>query len=143
MRALVQRVASASVSVDGAVVSAIGPGLLVLLGIGHGDGAADADRLADKVGALRVFGDADGRMNEPLGEREVLCISQFTLYADTRRGNRPSYTQAAPPELAEPLYERFCDRLGAARGVFGAHMTVSLVNDGPVTIMLEIPAPPG
>jgi D-tyrosyl-tRNA(Tyr) deacylase len=143
VRALVQRVASASVSVDGAVVSAIGPGLLVLLGIGHGDGAADADRLADKVGALRVFGDADGRMNEPLGEREVLCISQFTLYADTRRGNRPSYTQAAPPELAEPLYERFCDRLGAARGVFGAHMTVSLVNDGPVTIMLEIPAPPG
>jgi D-aminoacyl-tRNA deacylase len=143
MRALVQRVSRASVSLGGQPVAAIGPGLLVLLGVGHHDTRADADRLADKVAALRVFADADGRMNEPLGEREVLCVSQFTLYADTRRGNRPSYTQAAPPELAEPLYERFCERLGAARGVFGAHMSVELVNDGPVTLLLESqPNPP-
>jgi D-tyrosyl-tRNA(Tyr) deacylase len=89
------------------------------------------------VRALRVFDDADGRMNEPLGDREVLCVSQFTLYGDARRGNRPSYTEAAPAELAEPLYERFCERLGAAKGVFGACMGVALVNDGPVTLMLE------
>jgi D-tyrosyl-tRNA(Tyr) deacylase len=137
MRALVQRVSRASVSVDGRVVSDIGPGLLVLLGIREGDGAAEADWLADKVGALRVFPDADGRMNEPLGDREVLCVSQFTLYGDTRRGNRPSYVEAARPELAEPLYERFCERLGAARGVFGAMMEVELVNDGPVTLLVE------
>ncbi len=97
-----------------------------------------ADRLADKVRALRVFDDSDGRMNEPLGEREVLCVSQFTLYGDVRKGNRPSYVDAARPELAEPLYERFCDRLDAARGVFGARMEVELVNDGPVTLLLEI-----
>jgi D-aminoacyl-tRNA deacylase len=142
MRALVQRAARASVSVAGQPVAAIGPGLLVLLGVGHHDTAADADRLADNVAALRVFPDADGRMNEPLGEREVLCVSQFTLYADTRRGNRPSYTRAAPPELAEPLYKRFCERLGAARGAFGAHMSVELVNDGPVTLLLESPPSP-
>ena len=92
----------------------------MLLGVTHDDGAAEADRLADKVRALRVFADADGRMNEPLGDREVLCVSQFTLYGDARRGNRPSYVAAARPEHAEPLYERFCERLGAARGVFGA-----------------------
>lgn len=137
MRALVQRVASASVAVDGEKVAAIGPGLLVLLGVAVGDAAAQADRLADKVGALRVFDDADGRMNEPLGDREALCVSQFTLYADTRRGNRPSYAGAAAAEDAEPLYERFCERLGARRGRFGARMAVELVNDGPVTIMLE------
>jgi D-aminoacyl-tRNA deacylase len=137
MRALVQRVSRASVSVDGRVVSDIGPGLLVLLGIRVGDGAAEADWLADKVKALRVFPDADGRMNEPLGDREVLCVSQFTLYGDTRRGNRPSYVEAARPELAEPLYERFCERLGAARGMFGAMMEVELVNDGPVTLLVE------
>jgi len=137
MRALVQRVSRASVSVDGHVVSSIGPGLLVLLGVRRDDTTADADWLADKVRALRVFPDADGRMNEPLGEREVLCVSQFTLYGDTRRGNRPSYTDAAPPELAEPLYERFCERLGARRGVFGAMMQVELVNDGPVTVLVE------
>jgi D-tyrosyl-tRNA(Tyr) deacylase len=85
-----------------------------------------------------VFADAEGRMNEPLGDREVLCVSQFTLYGDARRGNRPSYVAAARPEHAEPLYERFCDRLGAARGVFGADMAVELVNDGPVTVMLEL-----
>jgi D-aminoacyl-tRNA deacylase len=137
MRALVQRVGRASVSVDGDEVAAIGAGLLVFLGVGEGDGEAEADRLADKVRALRVFDDADGRMNEPLGQREVLCVSQFTLYADTRKGNRPSFIGAAPPDVAEALYERFCDRLDARRGVFGARMAVELVNDGPVTLMLE------
>jgi D-tyrosyl-tRNA(Tyr) deacylase len=136
VRALVQRVSSASVTVDGNVVSQIGPGLLVLLGVTHDDSPEIADRLADKVRALRVFEDAAGKMNEALGEREVLCVSQFTLYADARRGNRPSYTDAARPEVAEPLYERFCDRLQAQRGVFGAHMEVALVNDGPVTLLL-------
>jgi D-aminoacyl-tRNA deacylase len=137
MRALVQRVGRASVSVDGDEVAAIGAGLLVFLGVGEGDGEAEADRLADKVRALRVFDDADGRMNEPLGQREVLCVSQFTLYADTRKGNRPSFVGAAPPDVAEALYERFCDRLDARRGVFGARMAVELVNDGPVTLILE------
>jgi D-aminoacyl-tRNA deacylase len=139
MRALVQRVSSAAVSVAGESVAEIGPGLLVLVGITHTDGAADADRLAEKVAKLRVFSDAEGRMNEPLGDREVLAISQFTLYGDTRRGNRPSYGAAAPGPVAEPLYVRFCDALGAARGVFGADMAVSLVNDGPVTLLLETP----
>ena len=137
MRALVQRVSRASVSVAGAPVAAIGPGLLVLLGVTHDDGPEQADRLAGKVAALRVFADGDGRMNEPLGDREVLCVSQFTLYGDARKGNRPSYVAAARPEHAEPLYGRFCDRLGAARGVFGADMAVELVNDGPVTLLLE------
>jgi D-tyrosyl-tRNA(Tyr) deacylase len=137
MRAVVQRVSRASVSVDGKCVAAIGEGLLVLLGVTHDDGPEQADRLADKVRALRVFADADGRMNEPLGDRAVLCVSQFTLYGDATRGNRPSYVAAARPEHAAPLYERFCDRLGAERGVFGALMAVELVNDGPVTILLE------
>ncbi|MGO9903946.1 MAG: D-aminoacyl-tRNA deacylase [Solirubrobacteraceae bacterium] len=137
MRALVQRVSRASVSVDGEIVASIGPGLLVLLGVRVDDSEAQADWLADKVRALRVFSDAEGRMNEPLGQREVLCVSQFTLYGDARRGNRPSYVAAAGGELAEPLYERFCERLGARRGVFGAIMEVELVNAGPVTIMLE------
>jgi D-tyrosyl-tRNA(Tyr) deacylase len=140
MRALVQRVSRASVEVDGERMGEIGPGLLVLLGITHEDTAADADKLADKVRALRIFPDADGRMNEPLGEdRGVLCVSQFTLYGDARKGNRPSYVAAARPEHAEPLYERFCERLGARRGVFGAHMEVELVNDGPVTLLIEVP----
>jgi D-tyrosyl-tRNA(Tyr) deacylase len=140
MRALVQRVSRASVDADGARVAEIGPGLVVLLGITHDDTPRDADRLADKVRALRVFPDRDGRMNEPLGdEREVLCVSQFTLYGDTRKGNRPAYVAAARPEHAEPLYERFCARLAARRGVFGAHMDVELVNDGPVTLLLEVP----
>jgi D-aminoacyl-tRNA deacylase len=137
VRALVQRVSRASVSVDGAEMAAIGPGLLVLLGVADNDGENEADRLADRVRALRVFDDADGRMNEPLADREVLCVSQFTLYADTRKGNRPSFTGAAPPEVAESLYERFCERLGARRGIFGARMAVELVNDGPVTLVLE------
>jgi D-tyrosyl-tRNA(Tyr) deacylase len=139
LRALVQRVSRAAVTVDGARVSAIGPGLLVLLGVTHADTPAVADRLADKVRALRVFPDAEGRMNEPLGDREVLCVSQFTLYGDARKGNRPAYVAAARPEVAEPLYERFCVRLDARRGVFGAHMAVELVNDGPVTVLLELP----
>jgi len=138
VRALVQRVARAGVRVDGVSVASIGPGLLVLLGITHADDAATADRLADKVRALRVFADAEGRMNEALGDREALCVSQFTLYGDARKGNRPSYVAAARPEQAEPLYERFCARLGAARGTFGAHMEVELVNDGPVTVLLEL-----
>jgi D-aminoacyl-tRNA deacylase len=137
VKALVQRVSRASVWVDGREVAAIGPGLLVLLGVAPGDSEAEADRLADKVGALRIFDDAEGRMNEALGDREALCVSQFTLYADTGKGNRPSFTGAAPPELAETLYARFCERLGAKRGVFGARMAVEMVNDGPVTLMLE------
>jgi D-aminoacyl-tRNA deacylase len=138
VRALVQRVSSASVAVDGERAATIGPGLLVLLGVTQTDTEAIADRLADKVRALRVFPDAEGRMNEPLGSREVLVVSQFTLYGDARKGNRPSYVAAARPEVAEPLYERFADRLGAQRGVFGAHMEVALVNDGPVTLLVEL-----
>jgi D-aminoacyl-tRNA deacylase len=137
LRALVQRVSRAAVSAEGERLASIGPGLLVLLGISEDDAEPDADRLADKVSALRVFDDAEGRMNEPLGDREVLCVSQFTLYADTRKGNRPSFTAAASGERAEPLYERFCERLGANRGSFGARMSVELVNDGPVTLLLE------
>jgi D-aminoacyl-tRNA deacylase len=137
VRALVQRVSSASVDVGERTVAEIGPGLLVLLGIASDDRAEAADKLAEKVRAMRIFNDADGRMNEPLGEREILCVSQFTLYGDARKGNRPSFVAAAPGEQAEPLYERFCERAGAKRGEFGAHMAVSLVNDGPVTILLE------
>jgi D-tyrosyl-tRNA(Tyr) deacylase len=137
MRALVQRVSRAAVLVDGQLHAEIGAGLLVLLGIAPDDEPAGAERLAAKVRALRVFADAAGHMNESLGEREILCISQFTLYADTRRGNRPSFTAAARPEHAEPLYERFCEHARAKRGVFGAHMEVELVNDGPVTLLLE------
>jgi D-aminoacyl-tRNA deacylase len=137
MRALVQRVSRAAVRVDGHEVAAIGPGLLVLLGIAHEDQSAAAERLAGKVQALRIFSDAEGRMNDPLGEREILCVSQFTLYGDAARGNRPSFATAARPEHAEPLYECFCERAGAKRGVFGAHMEVELVNDGPVTLLLE------
>jgi D-aminoacyl-tRNA deacylase len=138
VRALVQRVSRASVSVDGERVAAIGPGLLVLLGVTHDDGEDACDRLADKVRTLRVFADADGRMNEPLGDREALVVSQFTLYGDARKGNRPSYVAAARPDVAEPLYERFRERLGAQGGVFGAHMEVELVNDGPVTLLLDL-----
>ena len=137
MRAVVQRVSSASVAIEGEKVAAIGPGLLVLLGVAEGDDEGTCDRLADKLRALRVFEDDDGRMNEALGERQVLCVSQFTLLADTRKGNRPGFTAATPPDVAEPLYRRFCDRLGAERGRFGARMAVELVNDGPVTLILE------
>jgi D-tyrosyl-tRNA(Tyr) deacylase len=137
VRALVQRVSQAAVDVEGERVAEIGAGMVILLGVAREDSEESVDRLAEKVRALRIFDDAEGRMNEPLGNREVLCVSQFTLYGDTRRGNRPSYTEAAPAGQAEPLYQRFCDALGAERGVFGACMGVALVNDGPVTLLLE------
>ena len=137
MRALVQRVSQAAVDVEGTRVAQIGPGMLVLLGVTHDDTEETADRLAEKVRKLRIFDDAEGRMNEPLGDREVICVSQFTLYGDTRKGNRPSYAGAAPGPVAEPLYDRFCEALGAKKGVFGACMGVGLINDGPVTLSLE------
>ena len=138
MRALVQRVSRAEVRVEGEVTGAIGPGLCVLLGVGPDDDEATAEKMAAKLMALRIFEDEEGRMNDALGDREVLCVSQFTLYGDTNKGNRPSFTGAAPPELAEPLWEKVCDLLGAERGVFGAMMEVELVNDGPVTLMVEV-----
>jgi D-tyrosyl-tRNA(Tyr) deacylase len=138
LKALIQRVSQAAVDVEGDRVAQIGPGMLVLLGVSRTDTEAEADRLAEKVRALRIFDDAEGRMNESLGDREVLCVSQFTLYGDTRKGNRPSYVDAAPAEQAEPLYERFCERLGAKKGVFGACMGVALINDGPVTVTVEV-----
>ncbi len=137
MRALIQRVLWAQVSAGGESVAAIGPGMLVLLGIGHDDTEDDADRLADKVARLRIFADAEGRMNDALGDREALCVSQFTLYAETSRGNRPSFAGAAPAAVAEPLYLRFADRLGAKRGSFGADMAIELTADGPVTLLIE------
>jgi D-tyrosyl-tRNA(Tyr) deacylase len=126
--------------VDGQDIAAIGPGLLVLLGVRRGDGEDDADRLADKLLKLRVFDDAEGRMDLSVGDAggEILCVSQFTLYGDARRGNRPSWVDAAPPEEAEPLYERVRERLGAKGGSFGARMAVELVNDGPVTLLIEV-----
>ena len=138
MRALVQRVSRAAVRVDGEVVGAIGGGMVVLLGVAHDDDEAVCDRLADKVRALRIFADADGRMNEPLGDRGVLVVSQFTLYGDARKGNRPSFVEAAPPEEAEPLYERVLEALGAKGGRFGERMSVELVNEGPVTLVVEL-----
>jgi D-aminoacyl-tRNA deacylase len=139
VRALVQRVSEAAVSVDGGEVARIGPGLLVLLGVRRGDGPDEADRLAGKLERLRVFEDADGRMNLSVREvgGEVLVVSQFTLYGDARKGNRPSYVDAAPPEDAEPLYERVRAALGARGGAFGARMQVALVNEGPVTLLVE------
>ena len=139
MRALVQRVSSAAVEVDGEEVARIGRGLLVLLGVHVSDGPEQADRLAAKLERLRVFEDADGKLNLSVRDvdGELLCVSQFTLYGDARKGNRPSFVDAAPPELAEPLYERVRAALGAQGGRFGARMSVSLVNDGPVTLLLE------
>jgi D-tyrosyl-tRNA(Tyr) deacylase len=139
VRALVQRVSEASVAVEGADVARIGPGLLVLLGVRRGDGEAEADRIASKLLALRVFEDAEGKMNLSVRDvgAELLVVSQFTLYGDARKGNRPSFADAAPPEEAEPLYERVRAATGAEGGVFGARMAVALVNDGPVTLLLE------
>jgi D-aminoacyl-tRNA deacylase len=139
VRALVQRVSEASVTVDGAEVARIGRGLLVLLGVRRGDDEAAADRIASKLLALRVFEDADGKMNLSVRDvdGELLVVSQFTLYGDARKGNRPSFVEAAPPEEAEPLYERVRAATGAEGGVFGARMAVALVNDGPVTVLLE------
>jgi D-aminoacyl-tRNA deacylase len=139
VRALVQRVSEAAVDLDGERVAAIGPGLLVLLGVRRGDGPEEADRVARKLLALRVFEDDEGRMNLSVGDAggEILCVSQFTLYGDVRKGNRPSFVEAAPPEQAEPLYEQVRQALGAQGGRFGARMAVSLVNDGPVTVLVE------
>jgi D-tyrosyl-tRNA(Tyr) deacylase len=139
VRALVQRVSEAAVSAEGVEVARIGAGLLVLLGVKDGDGTDEADRMAGKLSRLRIFEDSEGRMNLSVADvgGEVLCVSQFTLYGDSRKGNRPSFVEAAPPEQAEPLYERVREALGAQGGVFGARMRVSLVNDGPVTILVE------
>jgi len=139
VRALVQRVSRASVTVDGERIAQIGPGMLVLLGVRRGDGEAEADRLVRKLLALRIFEDDDGRMNRSVTDArgELLCVSQFTLYGDARRGNRPSFVDAAPPEEAEPLYERVRAGLGAQGGRFGARMAVELANDGPVTLIVE------
>ena len=134
-----QRVSDASVTVGGEQVASIGRGLLVLLGVRRGDGEAEADRIASKLLALRVFEDAEGKMNLSVRDvgGELLCVSQFTLYGDTRKGNRPSFADAAPPEDAEPLYERVRSALGARGGVFGAQVSVALTNEGPVTLVIE------
>ena len=144
MRAVLQRVSSACVRVDGDAVGSCGLGYLILLGIAPTDTEAEAQQLWDKIRKLRVFGDEEGKMNRSLVDirGEVLVVSQFTLYADTRRGNRPSFVKAAKPDVAIPLYERFCalaeqDATNVGRGVFGADMQVELVNDGPVTILLD------
>lgn len=144
MKALVQRVKSASVTVAGDEVATIGEGMLVLAGVQKGDGQHHVERMARRLLALRIFPGEGGDMDAPLGEREILCVSQFTLQGDTSKGNRPSWGQAAPGHEAEPLWELLCKLLGAKRGVFGAMMEVELVNDGPVTLMLEErPAPDG
>ena len=144
MRAVIQRVSQALVTVEGKVVGAIGGGLLVLLGVGQGDAEADADYLAEKVAHLRVFQDDAGKMNLGLPDTggAALVISQFTLYGDTRRGRRPSFSDAAPPEEANRLYEYFCHQLAAygipvERGIFQAAMSVALVNEGPVTLLID------
>ena len=147
MRALIQRTTHSSVTVDGTIVGQIGPGLTVLLGVAPGDGPTQVAWLARKVANLRIFPDEQGRMNRSLLDMgySALVISQFTLYGDCAKGRRPSFVKAARPELAEPLYERFCDALSTegvgeiARGVFGADMKVELLNDGPVTLMIDTP----
>ena len=149
MRALLQRTTGASVRVNGEAVASVGPGLVVLLGVGHDDDTNVADALAERVALLRIFRDEDGRTNRSLIDvrGEALVVSQFTLIADTTKGNRPSFAAAARPEDAEPLYERFCETLEregvhVARGVFGARMALELVNDGPVTFWLQVPPRP-
>ena len=144
MRAVVQRVRTASVTVADEIVAAIGPGLVVLLGVAEEDTAAEAERLAEKVARLRIFDNDESRFDRSLLDLsgEALVVSQFTLIANTRKGNRPSFTDAADPGVAEPLYEHFCaeletDGVRVSRGVFGARMQVALVNDGPVTILLD------
>jgi len=140
VRAVVQRVARAGVSVEGEPIAAIGHGLLVLVGVHEDDDEAVADRMADKLLALRIFEDDQGRMNLAAAEAggAFLCVSNFTVYGDSRRGNRPSFTAAARPERAQELYERVRERLGAEGGVFGAHMLIELVNDGPVTLVVDV-----
>jgi D-aminoacyl-tRNA deacylase len=146
MRALIQRVSSASVKIDQESQARIGPGLLVFLGVTHSDSLTDAEWMAGKVSRLRIFGDDSGKMNRSLLDTggEILIVSQFTLYGDASRGNRPGFDQAALPKHAEPLYEAFCQHLAqfglhVQTGRFAAHMEVSLTNDGPVTIWLESP----
>jgi D-tyrosyl-tRNA(Tyr) deacylase len=149
MRAVVQRVSRAAVRVEGRTVGEIGPGLLVLLGVAAGDGEPEARWMADKLGALRIFEDREGKMNLSVADVRggLLVVSQFTLLGDTRKGNRPSFVDAAPPEPASALYEKVCallreKELPVAQGVFRAHMEVDLVNDGPVTILLASPKGP-
>ena len=144
LKAILQRVRGASVRVEGKIVSQIGPGLLVLLGVTHSDSEREADWMAAKIVNLRIFNDSEGKMNRSLRQQggEILAVSQFTLYADCRKGRRPSFIAAASPERGEKLYEYFCRRLSGEgvspqRGIFGAEMEVKLVNDGPVTIILE------
>jgi D-aminoacyl-tRNA deacylase len=144
MRALLQRVSSASVTVDGRITGQVAQGYVILLGVTHGDTEAEADWLANKIAGLRLFEDVEGKMNLSLFDVEgsVLVVSQFTLYGDARKGRRPSFTNAARPEQAEPLVDYFCDKLRqrgltVATGVFGAMMQVEIHNDGPVTLMLE------
>ena len=145
MRAVIQRVTEAAVAIDGETISRIGPGLLVLLGVEEIDDASDVDWLAAKVAKMRIFSDAEGKMNLSLMETggETLVVSQFTLHASTKKGNRPSFIRAGAPEHSEPLYESFCAAMGretgrpVKRGVFGGDMRVSLINDGPVTIVLD------
>lgn len=145
MRAVIQRVLEASVEVEGKTVSRISQGLLVLLGIEGGDTPEDVSWLAPKIARMRIFADETGKMNRSLIEilGEVIVVSQFTLHASTKKGNRPSFLRAAQPSLSEPLYERFCEAMAAeiaqpvGRGVFGGDMKVSLVNDGPVTVLID------
>jgi D-tyrosyl-tRNA(Tyr) deacylase len=145
VRIVLQRVKNASVTVEGERISEIGPGLLLLVGVAQGDGEAEADWLAEKVAGLRIMGDADAKMNLSVRDvgGEILAVSQFTLLADTRKGKRPSFVVAAPPEEAEPLFDHFCEKLREAgigsvkTGSFGAMMDVELVNDGPVTVILQ------
>jgi D-aminoacyl-tRNA deacylase len=145
MRVLVQRVSRAKVTANGKVTGSIGRGLLLLVGITHGDTEAELEWMVNKLSQLRIFSDTHGKMNLSVQDVHggVIAISQFTLYGDAKKGNRPSYIEAARPEVAEPLYDKFCEALGKAigkevqRGVFGAHMDVEFVNDGPVTLMIE------
>jgi D-aminoacyl-tRNA deacylase len=144
MRALVQRVTRCAVRTGGEVFSTIGPGLLILLGVSTQDGEADVDLIVSKVINLRIFDDEEGKLNLSLAEigGELMVVSQFTLYGDARKGRRPSYIKAAPPEMAKELYELACERFAAAgfppaKGIFQAHMEVELINDGPVTLLLE------
>lgn len=145
MRAVIQRVTEASVAIDGEMISRVGPGLLVLLGVEEIDDASDVDWLAGKIARMRIFGDAEGKMNLSVAETggQVMVVSQFTLHASTKKGNRPSFIRAAAPAHSEPLYEAFCAAIQretgkpVARGVFGGDMKIALVNDGPVTIVID------
>ncbi len=145
MRAVIQRVLESSVTIKGEIVAKIGPGLLILLGIEEGDGAEDIAWLCGKIAKMRLFSDADGKMNLSVTEiaGEVIVVSQFTLHASTKKGNRPSFLRAAAPVISEPLYEQFCAALEVplskpiGRGIFGADMKISLINDGPVTILID------